>query len=508
MVKVRWTWLLVAGLVSLVAVNACSASSNDVEDDGSGTTTTGTSQGGAASSGGPATGTGEGGGLAVTVGPGSGGSGGVFMNPCGTECGPEELCDGIHAGLDDDCDGVVDETCPCSAGSSQSCFKGDHSFRNDPGCFPGTQSCSELGTWGGCTGGVHATDMCSMGGQSDCSPIQTAPFVTASLSNGVGSYGNDAVSETWQVACPSGVNPCPSAAGDMFTPQQSGEYTVTYTKTLANQSTEQCTYPLFVGAPGLRVELTWEWDESLGPSTVDLDLHLHRPNDTSPWGGDQGSAADCAYDNCTASDFVGNSSNINWFAPNGMPPTPVNWYLSPVMEENLCFYAPKGAGATWQTGSQGCHNPRLDSDNVTCDPTVTDPSNFSFCNPENTNVDYPPGSEWFRLGVHYYYAQEQQYDVHPVVRIFCNGELKAELGPSGYASPVTFTPAMGDDAFGGSNAFWLVGDVLFPPADECNPTPSCVVEPLYFDQNQNPYIQTTTTVQGTFGPAYPPVPMP
>ena len=35
--------------------------------------------------------------------------------------------------------------------------------------------------------------------------------------------------------------------------QRSGEYTVTYTKTLADMSTEECSYPLFVGAPGLRV---------------------------------------------------------------------------------------------------------------------------------------------------------------------------------------------------------------------------------------------------------------
>src|SRR5262245_60840061 len=28
----------------------------------------------------------------------------VFMNPCGSECGPAELCDPPHIGLDDDCD--------------------------------------------------------------------------------------------------------------------------------------------------------------------------------------------------------------------------------------------------------------------------------------------------------------------------------------------------------------------------------------------------------------------
>jgi len=54
----------------------------------------------------------------------------VFVNPCGTECGPTELCESERLGLDDDCDGLVDETCDCLAGQAHACFKGDPSFRN------------------------------------------------------------------------------------------------------------------------------------------------------------------------------------------------------------------------------------------------------------------------------------------------------------------------------------------------------------------------------------------
>jgi len=78
---------------------------------------------------------------------GHGGAGGSVINPCGSKCGPVELCDPAHAGLDDNCNGIVDEGCPCSMGMVQSCFKGDPSYRNMPGCFPGTQHCSELGMW-------------------------------------------------------------------------------------------------------------------------------------------------------------------------------------------------------------------------------------------------------------------------------------------------------------------------------------------------------------------------
>jgi hypothetical protein len=262
----------------------------------------------------------------------------------------------------------------------------------------------------------------------------------------------------------------------------------------------------------LRVELTWEWIVGQGSDTVDLDLHLHKPNDTSPWGGSSGNANDCAYDNCTAFAFnpLFPSFNApNWFG-NGAPPTPVNWYLSPIPEENTCYYGPKGNGAQWQSIGMGCHNPRLDIDNVFCDPAITDPQNGDFCNPENINIDYPPDNQWTRIGVNYYSSHSQSYNVYPVVKVFCDGALAAELGPAGSfgSNPVTFTPNMGA-SFGAANAFWLVADVAFLPADECRQTSPCVVQPLYFDPNQNtPYIQTVGTVTGSFGPAYPPPPMP
>ena len=107
--------------------------------------------------------TGQGGGVGGTGagfspqgGSDQGGSGGQIENPCGSECGPEELCDGTYAGSDDDCDGIVDEGCPCASGVAQACFKGDPSYRSVDGCFDGSQKCNELGFWGDCIGGVPA----------------------------------------------------------------------------------------------------------------------------------------------------------------------------------------------------------------------------------------------------------------------------------------------------------------------------------------------------------------
>ena len=483
-------------LVAAIGIGGCSASKgSEIADDDNNPTTTGPGGAGGTVATGGAGGTG---GTSFTVGSGGdGGQGGpILVDPCDSECGDTELCDG--QGLDDDCDGQVDEGCACTAGTAQSCFEGDPSFLDDPGCFPGTQKCTELGVWGECEGGVHATDNCATIGQG-CHPISTRPFVGIDLATGTGNFSNDAVSETFTVTCPAGVSPCPTPNGTIYTPLQSGEYSVLYEKTTAN-GMDQCTFPLFVGAPGLRVELTWDW--VVGQQTVDLDLHVHKPQDFAPWGGNSGTAEDCAWDNCTASDYAFPFGPVpDWF--NGVsPPDPVDWYLDPIFENNTCYFGPKGNGAEWQSMGMGCHNPRLDIDNISCDPAVTDPQSFSFCNPENINIDYPPKDQWTRVGVHYY-SGFVNYNVNPVVKIFCDGQLAAELGPAGFydpAAPVQFLPA------NSSTRFWLVADVLFP-SDEC--ATGCIVEPLYIDPAaKTPILTEVSIVQQSVGPAYPPIPQP
>jgi len=483
-------------VMAAVIAGGCSAADNSQL--GHDKKTTGVGPGGGGTGGDMSTG-GDGGTSFVTVGSGGqGGEGGqILVDPCDSQCGDTELCDG--QGLDDNCDGQVDEGCPCTSGTAQSCFKGDPSFLNDPGCYPGTQKCTELGVWGECVGGVHATDNCAQVGLG-CHPISTRPFVGIDLATGTGNFSSDATSETFTVTCPTGVSPCPTPTGTTYTPLQSGEYTVLYEKTTAN-GMDQCTFPLFVGAPGLRVELSWDW--VVGQSTADLDLHVHKPQDSTPWQGDGGSLVDCAWNNCTASDFQFPFNPVpDWF--NGAaPPDPVDWYLDPIMENNTCYYGPKGNGAEWQAIGMGCHNPRLDIDNISCDPAVTDSQSSSFCNPENINIDYPPKNQWTRIGVHYYSGFSVDYNLHPTVKIFCDGQLAAELGPNGFydpAAPVQFLPA------GAGDRFWLVADVLFPD-DECST--GCVVEPLYTDPAaKTPILTEVGIVQQSVGPGYPPVPQP
>jgi hypothetical protein len=431
---------------------------------------------------------------------GTGGTGGSVINPCGSKCGPEELCDAAHAGLDDNCNGSVDEGCPCSMGMVQSCFKGDPSYRNMPGCFPGSQHCSEFGSWDDCVGGVHATDHCYDAPTTGCHPIQSPPFVTVNLKTGTGSFSGDATSESWTVDCPAGVSPCPGVSGSSFQPLQSGEYTVHYTKQSAN-GPGQCDYPLLVGAPGLRVEL--EWEHNLGGEGVDLDLHMHKPQDTGGWGAYEGNGVDCGYDNCTVTSFGLGSDPLPWFS-GATPPDPVAWFLDPVPEGNTCYYAPRGRGDEWKALGKGCHNPRLDLDNIQCDPGVSDVDDSSFCAPENINIDFPPTGQWIRIGVDYYNNHFQSYSVHPRVRIFCNAALAAELGPAGFNAPITFAPGDGQGAASGNNKFWMVADVRFAENDPCL-AQSCEVQTIYADANaQTPLIVLESSARQSFGPAYPP----
>jgi hypothetical protein len=514
--------LLFAASVGAGLANGCSAAGNGGTSFTMGSGGTSTTSGTTGTSSGTTTTTsttgqgGMGGTFIVSSSSGGSGAGGDAGNdaaaPCGSKCGPMELCDSAHLGYDDNCNGSVDEGCPCTPGTAHWCFAGDPAYRGTPGCYDGTEYCSEVGTWGPCMGGVQAwgPNPCYQNNTQECHAITTAPYATVDLSTGLGNFGQNAVpgSGMFMVQCPNGVSQCPSVMPpSSFSPQQSGEYTVTYTKMVAGSGPASCTFPLEVGAPGLRVELSWE--HTTADNGVDLDLHVHQPNDTGPWGISPPVEQDCTWSNCVVGDFTPpqDFSSPKWFMddPPASPPTPVNWYNNPNQSENTCYNDPRGVGQEWQQLGLGCHNPRLDADNIECDYSITNPNDPDFCAPENINVDYPPTGQWIRIGVHYYNNHGLTYDVHPEVKIFCNSALAADLGPHGYympESPVTFEPSDGQGI--GGNRFWIVADVGFS-GDACQTT--CVVKPVYSDASQQtPFFTIDNAATSTFAPAYPPGP--
>ncbi len=497
----QYRFLLTAGFV-FGFVAACDPGTEFVGGSGTGNNNAGggpPSDGGAGNMGGMGSGAGNfGGSTFVTGGAGGQNEGGTIVNPCGTKCLEEELCDGLNKGVDDDCDFEVDEGCPCNGGQASSCFKGDKSFltADYPECAAGTMSCTELGTWGPCNGGLHAdnVDFCFNANADGCHAINAVPFATTDLTDGTGNFSAGADSFTFEVTCPAGVDPCPLPTGTDYTALQSGEYTVTYTK-VDNGVESECSFALYVGAPGLRVELSWNFAD--GP--FDLDLHMKQPGSTADWA-ISGDDADCGYGNCRASDFVGPfASGPEWFPVANMAPEPCNWYEHPDFNQNSCYFAPVDGG-TWAGNSAGCHNPRLDLDNVSCNASVTDPSSSSFCAPENINIDYPPTDQWVRVGVYQFSHSAASETVFPNVKIFCDGALSADLGALGYDAPFDWTGAEA-----GNREYWLVADVLYIN-DPCS-TVQCIVEPLYADPvAKTPLVVPVTLGNAPNGPPYPPLP--
>src|SRR5688500_16429788 len=82
--------------------------------------------------------------------------------------GAAMLCNG----LDDDCDGRVDESCWCDPGAVQRCFAGPPGRRGHGGCTDGNQTCVSMGefggTWGPCVAGISPAAEACDGLDNDC----------------------------------------------------------------------------------------------------------------------------------------------------------------------------------------------------------------------------------------------------------------------------------------------------------------------------------------------------
>ena len=393
------------------------------------------------------------------------------VNPCSGGCGPAELCGPSNEGngIDDNCDGRVDDICECSPGSTHECFVGSPDRRNIGACADGIQYCDEFRTWSACLNGIGPAPETCDGVDNDCNGsaddgltgcmsrvmcpgFETAPpLATHTLDSArVGLTGTAATGYQWTVSCPDSVPadlcPAPDAPNSATSPiyfTQSGAYRVQLRMTLADGTEADCAWAIYVrgGTGSLRVETTWDTVQN----GSDVDLHLHRWTangvDTD-WFGDD----DCYFGNCSA------GGDINW----GMP-------TSPVVN---CSNAPRGQGALW-TAEGSCRNPRLDIDmnarGEGCSLSQTNPQANDFCAPENINIDNPVLGQPYRVMVNYYSRHAVSIESQVGVSIYCGGNLRASFG---YDPIMLFTAADGGSGglFGGSgddNVMWEVADVVF-----------------------------------------------
>lgn len=410
----------------------------------------------------------------------------VPVDPCAQgPCGPEELCGPVASdgrpgsgnGIDDNCDGRVDEFCICTPGEMRGCFTGAPDRRGVGACRDGVARCTELGAWIGneCVGATAPQKEVCNGRDDDCNgSVDDALTGCATTLRCPASVGVEPLSEyvldghmidpnatgfEWELQCPMGLDPCP-AIGDPRAATlrvgfaSAGLYRLTVRTHRPDGTTNQCAFPVYVQGRGLRIEL--DWDRKGGQNSVGVDMDLH-----------------------VAAIDRRRTVSLGWFTPNDCyfqtckaPGGTVNWSLdaadtrfAPTEGTALCENFPPPFGDAWRAAGR-CWNPRLDVDDITCDPSVRDARDSRYCFPENVTVDSPPDAVTFRLMVNFYRDHGVCTDdtpsndtVHPLLRVNCGGIDRAEVG--GIEDGQVSFACSDNPAIGSANWSWLAADVRF-----------------------------------------------
>lgn len=388
------------------------------------------------------------------------------VNPCAPGCGPNEICGAEGSsvggnGLDDDCDGRVDEGCTCTPGETRPCFAGPPDRRNVGSCADGVEGCTEFGLWGGCFGGVSPSAETCNGSDDDCNGINddvagctstvmcpgnevARPLTTHTL-RGARVTTMPATSWSWGIECPTSVPAelcprlsTPNAENTDVYFSASGAYRVTVHVRLADGTEASCAWTVYVQGGGLRVELNWSTMLDTEGGT-DVDLHLHRWTRNGVDTNFFEHPDDCYYANC-------------------QPDDEYSWPGHADSDLSNCADAAHGGGALWRARG-ACRNPRLDVDtngtDGACRASVTDPNDDAFCAPENINVDNPVIGMPYRIMVNYYSDHGYSGPTYPSVNIYCGGALRGAFG----LDPLV--TLRNGSSFGAANDNWYVADVVF-----------------------------------------------
>ena len=198
-----------------------------------------------------------------------------------------------------------------------------------------------------------------------------------------------------------------------------------------------CTQKVQVRAPGIRAELCWDTVGGApfpGGQGNDIDLHFARLQGvTCPAKGWETSCPEgSTYQDCWYSSGSG--------CRDGSPTGP-NWGYTDSVQASCVGWSSRRHAKNGILYTQGCTNPRLDKDNITCDRAIDDPaadgtafgSTGEFCGPENINLDNPNDNDGFIVGVNHFGNHNGTSNAKPHVNLYCNG---VRVLSAGY-NPVT-----------------------------------------------------------------------
>lgn len=225
-----------------------------------------------------------------------------------------------------------------------------------------------------------------------------------------------------------------------------------------------CTVKVQVRSPGLRVEMCWDH------MPQDVDLHLARlQNPVKCAHGSHGWFATCANDESGDDCYYEPDSGCRGFSTN-----PSSWGYA---------RSPDTACHGWGSKrTDPCDNPRLDVDNVFCDPDTADPlsrdgDEFGFCTAENINLDNPKNGDRFMVGVDYY-NNILSDSPHPHVNIYCNGERRLAFGFDPTAIPPKTFPRLLKTGRNTSGDLWEVATVE-ARVDDAGVLEDCLITPVH-----------------------------